>query len=621
MKIFKLFIFIAAVFSFSEFFAAPNITGSNPKWNNLYYSFDNLAYSTSGEGWPVVDDRNGYGGAKGTFRDLNDVIIRPYYMNTYTSSGHPFKGKAAYLNGSRYIKAGNYRPLMSLAPTHGRKITISLWIKFQYGIPQGNDCFIGKNDSNGGNDFLFGIWDGKMLVQIGNTWIKQTYVDGTNGGIDVYDTDFHHFAVSIEEDSANPGTSDVTLWIDGTKIWNKASLNNVATDSMILSGKWPTIGMELDGTSKTDLLEGYVDEIQIFNDVANDDDIDNLYNGRFGVQSDFDVWTSSIEDYSPLNNYHSAEDLYGSHDTADGFLYNAHSVMNQYYYKYLNAVSTFAHVAKETDVTILNGWMTDSDQNDYEVVFHSGHGRPKGPQDYFKNETAGHVLIPEYFSYSGSTRWVFWHSCHTMRYVAHGWKPCSIPANRPTCCPDQSAGDACYGGDITTPPYFDENEGLNWFSDRFDSDSGPHAIFGFASSMMLFSSGTNGCQWTANYYTPTYSGNGSEYCPANDNNYVLFNETFWNDVIKYNTPIWEAYKDAVEARIWNSSVERFAVEAAIAYRKDPDTGFDGSLEKWNSVFREGTTSSMELTMDSQKFEGCVQWSGETCIDERHPSYN
>ena len=615
----KKIVFLLLILSFLSVYSAVSVTGSQPDWN-VYFSFDNLANSTG----RIVDYRNPVYGTMGYFKNSSDVTENPSYTSTSTASGDPFDGKAVYLNGSHFVKMGNYRALMSLGSTGGHKITISMWVKFYYSSPYGNDCLIGKNSDEGGNNFLFGIWSQKMYVRIGSgtyDYRNNTYVDGTNGSpIDVYDGDWHHFVVAVEEDSANPGTSDVTIWIDGSKIWDKRSVNNTISDSEVLDGKWPTVGMELDGTTKSDFLEGYVDELQFFGDVATDDDVDNLYNGRFGTINKIDTWVSSIEDYYPAGyDPDHTDDLWGPHDNADGFLYNAYNVWESNRYEYLNDNSDFSSVAKDQDVLIndcvgnppqiVDGWMKDDDQDDHEVVFHAGHGHIFGPIDWNNNDNIS--LLPTYYDYSGDTRWVFYQSCNTMKYVAHGKKPCSL--NDQPCCPNANVGDVCFGASIEPSPSteFYDNEGLEWFGDRFNSSNGPHAIFGFASIMRFFSKQTlsDGCSFSVNGYTT----NNSDYCNSSDDaNRVLFNQDFWEDVVVENEPLWDAYKNAVEDRIWQSHIEKYAVEATVAYKKDDSIGFDGSLERLGSVYRRGSSSLMNLEMKTIVYEGCHTWEGGYC---------
>lgn len=595
-------------------YSAVSITGSQPDWN-VYFSFDNLANSSG----RIIDYRNPIYGTRGFFKDSSDVVRSPYYTSTSTASGDPFDGKAVYLDGSHFVKMGNYRALMSLGELGGHKITISMWIKFSYSSPQGDDCFIGKNSESGGNDFLFGVWGGKMLVRLDTHYRSQTYVDGTNGStIDVYDGDWHHFALAIEEDSANLGTSDVSLWIDGSKIWNKLTISEVIYDVQTLNGIHPIVGMEYDGSTMSDFLEGYVDELQFFGDVATDDDVDNLYNGRFGTIHKIDTWVSSIEDffpagYDPVN----TSDLYGSHDNADGFLYNAYNVWESNRYEYLNDNSNFAGIAKDFSVPV-NGWLNNSSQDDHQIVFHAGHGSVLGLKDF--NNSDSIVLLPTDYDYSGDTRWVFYDSCSTMKYVAHGKKPCSL--NNQPCCPDSNSGDACYSSpshpiEPSTLTEFVYNEGLEWFGDRFNSSYGPHAIFGFASTMVFFSSGTNGCSFSANGYNPV----SSQYCHANDNAYVLFNEDFWEDIVVENEPIWEAYKNAVDERILNSSVTPTSVEATVAYKADPTIGFDGSLERLGCVYRRGSSSLMTLKMKTEIYKVCIAWDDNGgCTSYDDPTY-
>lgn len=576
--------------------ATPDITGSSSDYLILYYTFNDITnvvnYGSS------IADYSDLSKTKGKVKNSTGNVISPYSL----AAIFPFMGRVIELNGTQYIEMGGYYPLQSLGESGNHQITISLWVRFLNTAPIGNDCFIAKNTNGGGDKFLFGIWGSQMMVRIGSNYRLQTYVDGTNGSsINVYDSAWHNFIVTIKEDPNNLGTSKATLWIDGVKRWNNLTISNVLSDSDVTTGQIPLIGMDLDGPNldKTDWLEAYIDEVQIFDSVANDDDVSNLYNMRFGTLSNFDVRTSSIE------NYATAEPVDGSHDTSDGFLYNAYVKMNTNSYIYLNQNSDFSQVAHDSSV-LRNGWLSDSSQSNYEVVFHVGHGHSRGIRDYNSD-----ILLPTDYTYSGSTRWVFYDACNTMKYPIYGKIPCSTisdPDERYKCCPNTSSYDACYGKQINNAgTEFINNEGRNWFSGRFASNSGPHAILGFASIQRSYYHSQNGCSWNSaiNGYFPSYSSGGSDFCPE-DNSWVLFNSSFWNDVIVNNLSIWEAYKNAVDQREVNANNGPHAVEASIVYKTNTSTGFDGKNETWNSTYRGSMSSSDELTQDTYVFLRIIQ---------------
>ncbi len=366
-KVLNLFLVPFLLFFCSDLSASPYMVGSSPEYLVLYYTFDDVAnvtnYSSS------IADYSDLSKTKGKVKNSSGSVVAP----TYTTNS-PLTGKAINLNSSRYIEMGGYYPLQSLGDSGNHQITISLWVKFTNSSPVDNDCFIAKNTNGGSDKFLFGIWGSQMMVRIGSSYRLQTYVDGTNGSsINVYNGAWHNFILTIREDSSNQGTSRATLWIDGVKRWNNLTINNVLSDSDVTTGQKPLIGMDLDGSNleKTDWLEAFVDEVQIFDGFANDDDASNLYNKRFGTPSDFDVWTSSIEDYA------TGDDLHGTHDNTDGFLYNAYSAMQNNSFVYLNQNSNFSQVAHDSDV-LVNGWLSNNSQSNYEVISHAGHGHPRG---------------------------------------------------------------------------------------------------------------------------------------------------------------------------------------------------------------------------------------------------
>ncbi|GEM_PF-4409289 len=595
-KLLILFLVFFLCFLGSNLSATPAVTGSSSDHLVFYYTFDDVANATNYSS--SIADYSDLSKAKGKVKNTNGNSVVPSL-----SASLPLIGESIELDGTKYIEMGGYYPLQSLGESGNHQITISLWVRFLNTAPIGNDCFIAKNTNGGGDKFLFGIWGSQMMVRIGSNYRLQTYVDGTNGSsINVYNSAWHNFIVTIKEDPNNLGTSKATLWIDGVKRWNNLTISNVLADSDVTTGQIPLIGMDLDGSNldKTDWLEAHVDEIQIFDSVANDDDASNLYNKRFGTLSAFNVWTSSLEYYANENG------ITRTHDNTDGFLYNAYDQMNKNSYEYLNQNSDFSQVAHDNDV-LLNEWLANSDQSNYEVVLHGGHGHSLGIKDYYST-----VLRPYHYTYSGSTRWVFYDACNTMKYPVYGKIPCSTisdPDERYRCCPNTQVSDACFGKQINNAgTEFINNEGRNWFSGRFASNSGPHAILGFSSIKVFHAyNDYNACSWTANGYLPSYSAPnsfGSDFCPEYDENYprdderVLFNSKFWKDVMVNNLSIWEAYKNAIDQREVNISVDPHSVEASIVYKKNTSIGFDGKDETWNSTYRGSMSSSDELTQDT-----------------------
>lgn len=467
-------------------------------------------------------------------------------------------------------------------------------MKFDYSSPQGNDCFIGKNTSTGGNSFLFGVWNNKIYLQVDTHYRNDPpYIDGSTG-LDLYDGNWHHIVASVDEDYLNPGTSDVSLWIDGVQKWNRLQVSDLMEATDVNDGYKPTIGMERDGSTKSDYLEGKIDELKVFKyGNPTSADISNLYNARFGVEVENNIWTNAIRDY---DNY---TILTGSNDEADGFIYESQHMVNQYY----PVVLTSYVQKKGADVDRAN--LTNHNQDYYEIVFNAGHGSHSGfrPQDGVSIPWPHDTIAPtDYTSTSGNdnvgSRWVFYHACRVLKYA---WFDGDINGGS---CPNYDDGPCCYNGSdfnrVTAPCYDDDNgdgviSGLeDWFEERFADTDGPNAIFGFASLMVHRSSGSDTPPPPAQCF--------GEYCYIDDSNYsdydenaIHFGHDFWEDVIRDNVPIWNAYKQAVLMRM----VPYIGgVRPVIVYRKDDATGFDGSKESFNNIYRPRSNSNMIIATDS-----------------------
>lgn len=242
----KRFLFLLVLTALFNLKAGVSVTGSNPDLI-AYYSFDNLSTSAQSNitNYAILTDpdqqarfRYYYTHVLSSAPCLYSNITAPYCTQ---NSSIPVDGAAIYLDGRHYIDMMSNEPLSTL---YTGAITISFWVKFSGLHPMGADCFIAKNRDNGGNAFLFGVWDSTLVVHLDNNQRKVTNIDDPNG-IDVYDGDWHHFVLVVEDDANDSGHSDVTIWIDNNKVWNKADIPDQLEYSDVFSATYmPSIGME-----------------------------------------------------------------------------------------------------------------------------------------------------------------------------------------------------------------------------------------------------------------------------------------------------------------------------------------------------------------------------------------
>lgn len=148
-------------------------------------------------------------------------------------------------------------------------LSLSLWVNPNTtNTTSDGQCFFGKNTSSGGNIFLFGYWyNGYNITLNGNTQLlavgQQT--SGT----------WNHL-VLVVEDKGN-STVDLSLYRNSVLLESK-NLAKTITDSAGTT----QIGMEYDGSSKTDFFDGKIQDVRIYNRALSPEEVKILYDMTAG---------------------------------------------------------------------------------------------------------------------------------------------------------------------------------------------------------------------------------------------------------------------------------------------------------------------------------------------------
>ena len=136
--------------------------------------------------------------------------------------------------------------------------TISLWLNL-FSTRNGQN-FIGKHTSGGGNIFLFGVWGGGYHVRI--------RAEASQSG--ELERGWQHLVVVGD---SNGASTDITVYRDGEKLWNKKYNTRIAPTK----GKPWTLGQEWDEGSRTDFLDGALDEVMVFKCALNKTELNRLF--------------------------------------------------------------------------------------------------------------------------------------------------------------------------------------------------------------------------------------------------------------------------------------------------------------------------------------------------------
>ncbi|NEQ39397.1 MAG: LamG domain-containing protein [Okeania sp. SIO3I5] len=174
--------------------------------------------------------------------------------------------------GDNYIELGDFNP--------GKTFTIELWVKLSQ---EKSYCLVGKNESDGGNIFLFDCdSDGKLGVTINS---ERHYEFSTQETLHQW----QHLALVLEKKGEK---TEYTLYQNGEQKVNHtvdALLGNI-------QGKPWSLGQEWDsGPTTSDFFKGQIAEVRIWNKARTADEIKvNMHRRLIGQESD-------LVAYFPLN--------------------------------------------------------------------------------------------------------------------------------------------------------------------------------------------------------------------------------------------------------------------------------------------------------------------------------
>tara|TARA_B100000497_G_scaffold116811_1_gene141513 strand:- start:396 stop:1634 length:1239 start_codon:yes stop_codon:yes gene_type:complete len=173
---------------------------------------------------------------------------------SFNSTGQPeFDGTDDYVSidiAADYIAGGDF--------------SVEAVIK---GSSQDHKSIISANTSGGGNRFLWMVRSAGMGIHDGSSW----YI----GDEDVDDNNYHHIVLTYDF-----STKNAKIYTDNILDTNVTTGNqiNVSTSDSV------SIGMEYDGTSKTDFFNGEIPIAKIYNKVLTDAEIKqnfDAYKNRF----------------------------------------------------------------------------------------------------------------------------------------------------------------------------------------------------------------------------------------------------------------------------------------------------------------------------------------------------
>ena len=148
--------------------------------------------------------------------------------------------------------------------------SFSLWV--DPNSTASNQAFIGKHTSSGGNLILFGYYYNGYHFSIRNVSYQLNVP---------LDQNWQHLVVVCTD----AGTStDVTVYKNGAVLWSQTLAAEVGDVS---GGKGWTIGQDWDSsTSRTDLCNGVIDEVSIWNGALTADEVAELHAAGAGLRAD-----------------------------------------------------------------------------------------------------------------------------------------------------------------------------------------------------------------------------------------------------------------------------------------------------------------------------------------------
>jgi len=177
---------------------------------------------------------------------------------TYTTGK---EGRGVYFNDaeSDYLEVGEN----GFDPEGSSGFSISIWVRPDSDNTN-NNCYIGKHNSSGGNEFLFGYWNGNLVVQVGD--IDEDVLSVAEpAGV------WTHYIVN----GKTYGTyTDVTVFKNGSQIWT-GYINDVMTISST-SKPW-VLGQDWDGSTPSDFFKGRMDNLRFYDKVLTAEEVKQIY--------------------------------------------------------------------------------------------------------------------------------------------------------------------------------------------------------------------------------------------------------------------------------------------------------------------------------------------------------
>lgn len=169
------------------------------------------------------------------------------------------EGRAIYFDGSDYIEVGGN----DFNPEGSSGYSISIWVKSGMSNTN-NNCYIGKHNLTGGNEFLFGYFSDLLKVYVGAASVTVSSTTEPFGT-------WTHYVVNGKTYSTS---TDVTVFRNGLQIWT-GTINDVMTINSD-SKPW-VLGQEWDGSSPSDYFQGTIDNLRFYDKVLTIEEVKQIY--------------------------------------------------------------------------------------------------------------------------------------------------------------------------------------------------------------------------------------------------------------------------------------------------------------------------------------------------------
>ncbi len=178
--------------------------------------------------------------------------------------------KSLKFDGVNYFEIG----LDSFDPRgNNGTYTISLWVYSTERASSSNaNSYIGKHTSSGGNEFLFGYWNGSLSLTINN----DIEYFSSLGSEPLYT--WVHYVIAAQEVN---GITNVNLYKNGEQVW--AGIINDTMDSNS-SGKSWVLGQDWDSSTATsDFFKGQMDSVRFYNTKLSEEEVKEIYNKESSI--------------------------------------------------------------------------------------------------------------------------------------------------------------------------------------------------------------------------------------------------------------------------------------------------------------------------------------------------